>query len=1207
MSIWKSPVFYFGVVLFMVVALALVAPFTINWNAWKSEMETYGRNLTGRDVNISGPVEVRLFPWPRLQASDVRLANADGFGEAPLLSADVVTLRLSLAGLFNGSLEVEEIAFDGPQLNLKRNAAGNMNWVLSPIREFAGLVSRVKLDRITVKDGSIWFEDTLHNQSTSLTGINASVSADALAGPWRMQGAGQWRDIPSAISFSLGEIEKGKPLRVAASVKPQDLEVPSLAIEGDWGADEFKGKVRAIAQEPEGEKTSLEGAFRPLSLQSDIAWTRDSINLTKIRIAPADTRDSGTLIEGTAEMALSDPPKARVKLESPRINLDAVLGAQSMARWRSGGALELANSIFDGLPEKLAAEFALDVSVLTLGGETLNSVRLRGLADKQAIRIQEATSDLPGRSRLRFDGVAFPSATGAELGGTLSFESYDLRDVSRWIFPAERKDIDAFWQGARGRLKLQTNVNWSATRIALQDTAYELDGQPGKLQAIWRFGEVPVVDAQLEMTDLDLDSYLNAKTNVGFNDVVFGGLAQLPSLLAIGQKAEQRVTVQLKSLRLNGVNASNLALDYEAGLSGLQLKALDIDGLGGAMVKGEGLLTQGADGPLGEFDFKISAKDIRATLQMAGVASQNAPAPWLGVLGATESNINVSIEPDDGRPRVAYRLSATSGETRFSAEGKAIRQPGSVEPAVEAKAQVQMPSLSNLLGLYGLSSAGPTTPLTLDATLSGTRDKGLQATLTATSGSDVVSYSGKLTTNAPYMGVAGELSIVSKSFAELLARTGIPVSQTQKGPLNWSAKLNTKDGELTVEHVAGSAAGGEFDVSATANKDGHWSIEAGIGETALRDVVMAVAMPWRGADSTLSDSYAPFSDKDIQWQAFLRPRSLMTGLASDINEAVIAIESSPTRRAMNIKSPEKTLNLDVVLQPKGSSFTVSGQAEITVDAGTVLRAADGKSLANGMVKLQGSVSATGQSPAAALSAADGKGTYWVENLVLTNVTAQGFAQGIESAKQQVALSNVFEKLMAPPGTEIGARTGAIEMSGGEAKLTPFAAKVDGAQMDLTPEFDLSVPELSVRVAIATAQRADVPPVVVTYSGTPGQISTRVANAALASKLGYELLAQELAALEKLQQEEADVIRRQEQQRKDDDERLAAYQAQRVELRNKVRLLRFHQEERARAKAESERALLNALKTGDAINREELRRSLRLLQIQKDLVAPSLQP
>jgi hypothetical protein len=567
----------------------------------------------------------------------------------------------------------------------------------------------------------------------------------------------------------------------------------------------------------------------------------------------------------------------------------------------------------------------------------------------------------------------------------------------------------------------------------------------------------------------------------------------------------------------------------------------------------------------------------------------------------------LSIEPDQGKPRVAFRMSAQSGDTRLSAAGKAVRQIGDAEPAIDAKAQVQIPSLSALLGFYGLASTGPTAPLTLDATFAGTREKGLDVTLTANTDTDVFGYTGRIATSLAYLGLAGDISISSKSFASLVARAGVPVTLQSDGPLEWKAKLNSKEGELTLEHVAGTAAGGAFDVSATANKEGHWSIEAGIGQTKLRDIFMAVAMPWRGRESALSDSYALFGQSDLHWQAFLRPRLLQTGLAADITEAVVAIESKPKLRAINIKAPDKTLSLDLLMQPKGASFAVTGQGEMLINVDAVLKTADDKTLANGTIKLQGNISATGQSPAAALSAAEGKGSYWVDNLSLTNVTVKDFSTGIENAKQQVALSDVFEKLMSPPGTTIGARTGTIEMRGGNAQLSPFSANIDGAQVNITPQMDLSVPELSVRVAIASKQRADVPPVVVTYSGTPGQIGTRIANAALASKLGYELLAQELAALEKLQQEEANVIRKQEQQRKDDEERLAAYQAQRVELRNRLRLYRFHQDERARATSESDRAMTNALKSGDAINREELRRSMRLLQIQRTLAEPSVQP
>ncbi len=1220
MSVWKSPVFYFGVILVLLIAFALMAPFTINWNAWKPEMEAYGRKLTGRDVSIAGPVEVRLFPWPRLEARDVRVSNEQGFDEAPVLAADSVTLRLSLAGLFSASLDVEEIALEAPQLNLVRNAKGDMNWNLKPEGEFDGLVSRVKLDRITVRQGSIWFEDKLHDQSASLTQIDANLAAEELAGPWRLLGKAVWRDVPVALNLNLGLVEKGKPLRLAAAAKPDDAELPGFNVDGEWDGTGFVGKARIsaqeslTAQEPQekqdaaGEKSSLEGALQPLALQADLAWTRDRISFDKIKIAPSDSRDSGTLIEGKAEIALTQPPKARLQLDSPRVNLDNILGAQSMARWRRGGLLGLASGVFAGFPEKFSTEFALDVNVLTLGGQSLNGVRLRGVAEKQAIRIHEATSNLPGRSRMRFDGIVFPASGGsAELGGTLAFESLDLRDFSNWALPGLKPDIAAHWKGARGRLKLQTNINWSPLRIAMQDQAFELDGQSGKAQGTWHFGEVPMVDGQVEMAQLDLDSYLSTKAKLAPHQLLFGALAALPTVLDIGQKAEQRVTLQLRSLILNGATASNVALDYEAGLSGFQLKALDVDALGGASIKGEGLVTNGQDGPLGEFDLSIAAQDVRASLQMAGLTSASNPAKWEGLLGPTQAKLNLAIQPDSGKPRVTYELVAQSGNVALKASGETHKNGSTDEPEIDSKIEASIPELSQLLQLYGMSATGQVGPASLDTELRGTRSKGMEAKLVFKAANAEASYNGKLVPEASYFGVSGSFNAKSPSLKKWIVLAGAPLQTKGDGAVEWHGKLSTDAGTLMVTHGSGTALGESFEINASADADQRWTVDAAVGAMELKQVLAAVLMPWQGDASDRSDSYAGFAGETLAWQAYLRPHLLETGLGPALAEAVIAIEVNDKSRGINIKTPGKSLSFDMLMKPKGSSFAITGQGEMTVAIGQVLKSEAGMPLAIGTARIAGAFNATGQSPAAALLAAEGKGSYWVEDFALASITAQGFAAGIEGAKRQVALAKVFEALTSPPGTPIGARTGGVEMSGGEAKLSPFGVTVDATALVLTPRVDLNVPDVNLEISAATTKRSDLPPVVVTYAGVPGQMDTRVANAAMAAKLGYELLALELAALEKLQQQEAEAIRKQEQQRKDDEERFAAFQAQRSELRSQLRLLRFRQQERKRVREEGEKDLAAAITLGDKLNKNELNRATRMRGIRRALAEPFTQP
>ena len=151
MKVWKSPIFYFGLLLLIAVTGAMAAPFVIDWNAYRADLENYGRKLTGRTVNIDGAISVRLFPWPRLTADNVRLAGPPGREPADFASAQRITVRVTLAGLFNGQLHVESVDIEEPSITIERQETGEGNWTFTPAADLAKseLLAQVKLDRVT--------------------------------------------------------------------------------------------------------------------------------------------------------------------------------------------------------------------------------------------------------------------------------------------------------------------------------------------------------------------------------------------------------------------------------------------------------------------------------------------------------------------------------------------------------------------------------------------------------------------------------------------------------------------------------------------------------------------------------------------------------------------------------------------------------------------------------------------------------------------------------------------------------------------------------------------------------------------------------------------------------------------------------------------------------------------------------------------------
>ena len=239
MSIWKSPVFYLGLLLVALVVGAMAAPFIVDWNSYRGALENYGAKISGRKVVVAGPIAVRLFPWPRLEAADVRIANQSGFGDAPMLKAGKVTINLALAGLASGQIKVESIALEKPVLNLQVDAKGNGNWNFTPDQSVRqnGMLAGVQLDEISVTGGEINLADARHGWSRKITQVVGQISGAALEGPWKAKGQGMASQptgaaLPLEFSISTNQVKANEPLSFAFKIAPQDGAYPALSFDG---------------------------------------------------------------------------------------------------------------------------------------------------------------------------------------------------------------------------------------------------------------------------------------------------------------------------------------------------------------------------------------------------------------------------------------------------------------------------------------------------------------------------------------------------------------------------------------------------------------------------------------------------------------------------------------------------------------------------------------------------------------------------------------------------------------------------------------------------------------------------------------------------------------------------------------------------------------------------------------------------------------
>src|SRR5699024_3984954 len=99
-----------------------------NTAAVKHKIESVATQKTGRQITISGPLSLSLFPWIGFDAEDVTMANARGFGDTPFMHVKEAKIHAKLIPLIFGTVEVSGITFDSPVLHLARQKNGRNNW-----------------------------------------------------------------------------------------------------------------------------------------------------------------------------------------------------------------------------------------------------------------------------------------------------------------------------------------------------------------------------------------------------------------------------------------------------------------------------------------------------------------------------------------------------------------------------------------------------------------------------------------------------------------------------------------------------------------------------------------------------------------------------------------------------------------------------------------------------------------------------------------------------------------------------------------------------------------------------------------------------------------------------------------------------------------------------------------------------------------------
>ena len=948
MKVWKSPVFYFGILLVIAVAGLLAAPFVVDWNSYRADLEAYGKKLTGRSVKIEGPVSVRLFPWPSLTAEKVTIANPAGLDTPDFANIRRVVVRMTLAGLVRGGIDVESVDIEEPTIHLERLATGEGNWLFSPSADLikSDVLSRVRLDQIQLRDGSISFRDHRRGEIVSLDDFNAQVDSPGVAGPWRLRSLSLYNDRVIDISASTGLYKEGEPFRFGLRVAAGDHSGFAYSFDGAHKDGTVEGQLRIEPAATDDGKTDAEGSFRPLVFTANVKGNFDQIDLQKIEVSPLDPRHGGTLTSGEARFKLGQHIDARVNLSAAMLDLDELAGAKSRDLLREAGSLALADSLLALLPGNMSLAGNFNVTALKTGGETLDSVAIAIEAEKGALRIAKFSTGLPGRSEMLFKGVYFPGETGAELSGSLALEANDLRALTLWAWPEGQDSLGSMWTGSRGRFKMQTEVSLTPARLRLTKTEFELDGERGKAELAVTSAGRGAVDLRIEGNRVDIDSFapqgapaVSAAAGQGI-----GALAALA--LPHADAADLRLNLKAAELLLNGVTAANVTVDLQSGSNGLDLRTLSIGSVGGAILEATGLILDSGKGPDGSIGLDVKADDPTELLRLLGFIKGDDLPQWARDLGPLALRGDVGVKPAGSGSRITFDLDGTAGLLTLSGNGAAEPDAG-----VSGSVKIMTPRSTRLMALFGLSpTAEDSQPGQIEVQAAGTLKDGFMANASLQAFGARLDYRGPVNPAAQMMGLDGRLSLRSTNATALLAAAGIPVRELPGGVLVADSDIKADDGTMKFASISGRLGQEKFSGSANVDQQGKLDARFETGPLKLIDVLAATFLDWSGAAPDIERNFAAAIPFGLTGEMWIKPSALEIHPHFSARHAEIGItaESGKISFAMSGKA-ENGRNAQVVLSSTGvdASRKIDGLIHIPVDLARQLALAGGSPVAEG--------------------------------------------------------------------------------------------------------------------------------------------------------------------------------------------------------------------------------------------------------------------
>ncbi|MDA0261344.1 MAG: AsmA family protein [Proteobacteria bacterium] len=523
-----------GAVVFIVLAVALLAPFFVDLNDFKPDIAREVEAATGRKLVISGDIDARVLPSPGATVRGIRFANIEGATAADMATLQSVEIDLALGPLLSGKIQIRSITLVKPVIAIEVLADGRSNLdfaapgsagsdsgaAADASKDTAG--PAIRIDRVAIEQGAISYTDAKSGETIQVDGFDATLSAASLKGPFAGVGEFNFRKVPINFAISTGRLAGPGAVSMSAEIgiggadakltfRGQASEPTAEAhVTGklQFSGGNFGGLLTVLNQLAGQSSADLPKIAQAYSFAAAVDATSRDIALNDLVLELGNSNASGAI-----SAALGAQMRLDVALSVNRFDADALLLEIGSAAPAGDAAKETAMPakaapdaprISFALPENLNGSVIVEVEALTFRKNVVRRAAIDAEIENGTVKLQRLAAQFPGGSDVSVAGTLTTVDRAPQFEGSIRASSDNIRGVFDWL----EIDTKSIAVDRLRKLALSSRVRVTPDVAQIYDIDLTLDSTKLTGGVAYAFRARPSFSVDATVDRLNIDAYL---------------------------------------------------------------------------------------------------------------------------------------------------------------------------------------------------------------------------------------------------------------------------------------------------------------------------------------------------------------------------------------------------------------------------------------------------------------------------------------------------------------------------------------------------------------------------------------------------------------------------------------------------------------------------------------------------------------------------